>query len=151
MKARARGETRCVRIASQQTRSLTDDIRLPFSRWEKSVSFEPRAGRVSPRQTSSLSGRDPRLCCSRSEGNVERSRAARFVRRAHPPAIFKSRIFKSRIFKFASNEGLTTSDKARLTRSKNIIFGLILKTFTWFSNILGKNVKYNRNLERNKK
>ena len=28
--------------------TLTDDIRLPF--WERSVSFEPRAGRVSPRQ-----------------------------------------------------------------------------------------------------
>ena len=30
-------------------RKLTDDIRLPFSRWERSLSFEPRAGRVSPR------------------------------------------------------------------------------------------------------
>ena len=31
--------------------ALTDDIRLPFERsLERSVSFEPRAGRVSPRQ-----------------------------------------------------------------------------------------------------
>ena len=32
---------------------LTDDIRLPFL--ERSVSFEPRAGRVSPRQNMSIS------------------------------------------------------------------------------------------------
>ena len=35
-------------------RFLTDDIRLPFwrndRRWERSVSFDPRGGRVSPRQ-----------------------------------------------------------------------------------------------------
>ena len=36
---------------------LTDDIRLPFyPRWERSVSFEPRAGRVSPRQLLSGDG-----------------------------------------------------------------------------------------------
>ena len=36
---------------------LTDDIRLPFWRsWERSVSFEPRAGRVSPRQRQGARG-----------------------------------------------------------------------------------------------
>ena len=78
---------------------LTDDIRLPF--WEKSVSFEPRADRVSPcivgLQPTVIASRAPHLLLEQSV-MIEESWTCiarqHLVRRAHPPAILN---------RFASN------------------------------------------------
>ena len=44
---------------------LTDDIRLPFeASTARSVSFEPRAGRVSPRQVLSVCAYNHRIACA---------------------------------------------------------------------------------------